>query len=88
MAGDMRYMMATGPFHMRPGDTSRTVVGLVLAAPGKGGDATGDTVDLAELVRKTEFMQKVYDENFRAPQPPDPAVITSTQPLNNGMVIH
>jgi hypothetical protein len=69
-------MMATGPFHMRPHDTSRTVVGLVFAATGKGGDADGTVEDLAELVRKVEFAQKVYDENFRAPQPPDPAVIT------------
>ncbi|MCL2040006.1 MAG: hypothetical protein FWG85_06220 [Bacteroidetes bacterium] len=85
--GDMRYMMATGPFHMRPGDTSRTVVGLVIAATGKGGDADGTDEDLMELVRKVEFMQRVYDENFRAPAAPDYAVITSWEPLNNGMLI-
>jgi len=67
---DMRYLMATGPFNMRPGDTSRTVVGIVLAATGKGGDADGTVEDLAELLRKVEFAQRVYDENFRAPQPP------------------
>jgi hypothetical protein len=86
--GDMRYMMATGPFHMRPGDTSRTVVGLVIAATGKGGDADGTDEDLMELVRKVDFMQKVYDENFRSPQPPYFAVINSWEPLNNGMVIN
>jgi len=85
--GDMRYMMATGPFHMRPMDTARTVVGLVIAATGKGGDADGTEEDLAELVRKVDFMQKVYDENFRAPAPPARSVITEWTPLNNGMMI-
>ena len=85
--GDMRYMMATGPFHMRPMDTARTVVGLVIAATGKGGDADGTDEDLAELVRKVDFMQKVYDENFRAPQPPARAGIIEWTPLNNGMMI-
>jgi hypothetical protein len=73
----MRYMMATGPFHLRPKDTCRTVVGLVIAATGKGGDADGTVEDLAELVRKVMFMQSVYDENFRAPQPPAAAEITN-----------
>lgn len=61
---------------MRPQDTARTVVGLVIAAPSKGGDADGTDADLMELVRKVDFMQKVYDENFRAPQPPLRAAIS------------
>lgn len=85
--GDKRYMMATGPFHLRPGDTSRTVVGLVLAGTGKGGDADGTDADLAELVRKVDFAQSVYDNNFRAPQPPWRSKITEWIPLNNGMII-
>ncbi|MDR0926300.1 MAG: hypothetical protein LBO69_00855 [Ignavibacteria bacterium] len=85
--GDMRYMMATGPFNLRPNDTARTVVGLVIAATGKGGDADGTPDDLTELVRKVDFMQKVYDENFRAPQPPSRAVMAEYTPLNNGMII-
>ena len=85
--GDKRYMMATGPFHLRPGDTSRTVVGLVLAGTGKGGDADGTDEDLKELVRKVDFAQSVYDNNFRAPQPPWRSNITEWKPLNNGMVI-
>lgn len=85
--GDMRYMMATGPFNMRPMDTSRTVVGLILAGTGKGGDADGTDEDLTELIRKTIFAQTVYDNNFRAPMPPDRAVITEWVPLNNGMIL-
>ena len=85
--GDKRYMMATGPFNLRPGDTSRTVVGLVLAGTGKGGDADGTDEDLTELVRKVDFAQTVYDNNFRAPQPPWRANITEWVPLNNGMII-
>lgn len=84
--GDMRYMMATGPFNLRPGDTCRTVVGLVIAATGKGGDADGTDPDLAELVRKVDFMQKVYDENFRAPAPPERANIR-LEAVNNGTII-
>lgn len=85
--GDKRFMMATGEFNMRPGDTVRVVVGMVLANTAKGGEATGDCDDMAELVRKDKFAQIVYDNNFRAPTPPDRAVFLSTEPLNNGVTL-
>ena len=73
--GDRRLMMATGPFHMRPGDSARIVVGIILGGTANGGDATGTTEDMAELIRKVRFAQFVYDNQFRAPKPPDLTVI-------------
>lgn len=101
--GDRRLMMATGPFHMRPGDSARIVVGIVLATTFKGGDADGTVEDMAELIRKVQFAQFVYDNNFIAPVPPREANFKFKRkgppassipvgddgwlPLNNGNVI-
>lgn len=85
--GDKRFMMATGEFNMRPGDTARVVVGMILANTAKGGEADGSCEDMAELARKDMFAQQVYDNNFRAPTPPDRAVIHTVIPLNNGVTI-
>ncbi len=82
--GDKRFMMATGPFHVLPKDTFRTVVAIVLANTAGGEEATGEEDDLAELVRKDIFAQEVYDNNFRAPLPPDPTLFTPTEGGNNG----
>lgn len=86
-AGDKRFMMATGPFNMRPKDTVRVVVGVILANTSKGADADGTVEDVAELVAKDKFAQEVYDNNFRAPQPPERAVINNVTPLNNAIKI-
>ncbi len=85
-AGDKRFLMSTGPFNLRPQDTARVVVGLIMANTTKGGDATGVAPDLDELIRKDKFAQTVYDNNFRAPIPPDAGPIT-WKPLNNAMSI-
>ncbi|MFN8358479.1 MAG: hypothetical protein U0264_01065 [Candidatus Kapaibacterium sp.] len=85
-AGDKRFLMSTGPFVMVPKDTVRVVVGIVFANTSKGADADGTVEDLVETIRKDKFAQKVYDDNFRAPVPPDPAVI-KWRPLNNAMLI-
>lgn len=86
-AGDKRILMATGPFNMRPNDTARVVVGIILANTAKGKDADGTEEDLAELIRKDKFAQEVYDNNFRAPTPPDRSVISFVKPINNGVII-
>ncbi|MBU3740844.1 MAG: hypothetical protein FGM24_01010 [Candidatus Kapabacteria bacterium] len=100
-AGDRRLMMATGPFNVKPGDSARIVVGIVLASTALGGDATGELADMAELTRKVRFAQFVYDNNFRAPTPPDPSDIKGMpspdlavqipavgfMPLNNAVII-
>lgn len=97
--GDKRFMMATGPFNMRPNDTVRVVVGIILANTASGTDADGSDKDAALLIAKDEFAQKVYDNNFQAPKPPDRASFqnpvnlstdTKTQrfkPLNNGIML-
>lgn len=85
-AGDKRFLMATGPFTFLPGDTARTVVGIIFAMPAKGGDADGTTEDLAEMVRKDKFAQQVYDNNFDAPKPPDECNLTY-RPLNNAIML-
>jgi hypothetical protein len=97
--GDRRIMFSTGPFNMRPNDSCRIVVGVILAGTAKGLEADGTTEDMAELVRKTRFAQSVYDNNFRAPQAPDRTVIRSNGGgrwnlpaegwvgLNNAMVV-
>ncbi|MDW7996206.1 MAG: hypothetical protein RMJ46_00810, partial [Bacteroidota bacterium] len=83
--GDKRFLMATGPFNMAPGDTARVVVGLILAATSTGRDPTGSG-DLDELVRKVRFAQSVYDGGFKAPVPPDRPNL-AWSPLNNGVVV-
>lgn len=85
-AGDKRFMMATGPFNFRPGDTARVVVGMILANPSLARDADGTCPDMAELIRKDIFAQSVYDNNFQAPTPPDRGGI-KWQPLNNAIRI-
>lgn len=85
--GDKRYMMATGAFHMRPGDTSRTVVCIMIATPSKTGDADGTREDREGLYTLDLFAQSVYDNNFRAPRPPDQARIKYYEALNNGITI-
>jgi hypothetical protein len=85
--GDKRFMMATGAFHMRPGDTSRTVVCIMIATPSKTGDADGTFEDRQGLKALDIFAQEVYDNNFRAPRPPDPANIKYYEALNNGVTI-
>ncbi len=40
-------------------------------------------MDLAELARKDMFAQVVYDNNFRAPTPPDRSVFLNITQLNN-----
>jgi hypothetical protein len=83
--GDKRFMMATGPFNMRPMDTVRVVVGIILANTSKGSDADGSEEDVQELVRKTKFAIDVYNKNFAAPKPPERAVFLKAEGLNNAV---
>ncbi len=85
-AGDKRFLMATGPFNMAPGDTARVVLGMIFAPPGKGAEATGDSADLSELIRRDKFAQAVYDNAFATPKPPDVGPIT-WKPVNNGVIV-
>ena len=81
--GDKRFLMATGAFNMRPNDTARVVVGILIA-PGVATSPTGEWADMDSLLKLDEFAQKVYDENFVAPRPPDQAN-ANWRPLDNGV---
>lgn len=85
--GDKRFMMATGPFNMKPNDTARVVVGMVMAVPTKGANADGTFEDMEELVFKDKFAQEVYDNNFRTPTPPDRSVIFKQNGYNHSVSI-
>lgn len=93
--GDKRFMMTTGPFHIMPTidingekyrDTVRVVIAIVLANAAEKEEADGTKEDLKELVKRDMFAQRVYDDNFRAPLPPDRADLEVT-PLNNASKI-
>jgi hypothetical protein len=83
-AGDKRFLMATGPFHMLPGDTARVVVGLVMAPAVPNGVPNGTWSNMEKLLNIDRFAQQVYDNNFQAPIPPDPANVT-WRPLDGGI---
>jgi hypothetical protein len=85
--GDKRFMMSTGPFNMRPADTIRVVVGLMIANAASGRDPDGSPEDVQELVALDKFAQEVYDNNFRAPVPPERTNFLEWQPLNNAVEI-
>ncbi|HOV92274.1 MAG TPA: hypothetical protein PLC04_04245 [Candidatus Kapabacteria bacterium] len=85
--GDKRLLMATGPFNMKPNDTARVVVGMVLAVPTKGANADGSYEDMQELVFKDKFAQEVYDNNFRTPTPPDRSIIYRQNGYNHAVAI-
>lgn len=85
-AGDKRFLMSTGPFNMLPGDTARVVIGYLIA-PAKSSAPDGSWDDWDSLRTLDLFAQKVYDENFLAPRPPDPAIV-SWRPLDNGVELH
>lgn len=81
--GDRRFLFSTGPFNMAPGDTARVVVGIMFAY-GNGDVPTGQEADRRNIYAIDTFAQKVYDENFKAPEPPDPAHASWTA-LNGGV---
>jgi hypothetical protein len=86
--GDKRFLMATGPFNMLPGDTARIVVGIMFAYQVNPASApTGTPADMKNLIALDTFAQRVYDDNFAAPTPPEPANVT-WRPLNNGVELH
>jgi hypothetical protein len=85
--GDKRYMMGTGPYHLRPGDTSKVVVGIIIANASKGKDPDGSPEDTKGLATLDRFAQTVYDNNFQAPKPPDRSKIIGATAMNHGVTI-
>lgn len=87
-AADKRFMMATGPFSMLPKDTVRVVVGIILALPSKFREANGTEEDVQNLKRRDMFAQKVYDNHFKAPTPPDNSRFLGYKSYNNAIEIY
>ncbi len=85
--GDKRFMMATGPYHLRPGDTSKVVVGIIIANASKGKDPDGTPEDTKGLEVSDRFAQTVYDNSFQAPKPPDRTQITGVSQMNHSIAI-
>lgn len=83
LAGDKRFLMSTGPFNMVPGDTARVVIGILIA-PAKSANPDGTWEDMDSLIKLDLFAQKVYDNNFLAPRPPDRSNV-EWRPLDNGV---
>lgn len=83
-AGDKRFLMSTGPFNMRPGDTARVVIAVLIAPAKNPTNPDGTWEDMDSLITLDLFAQKVYDENFLAPKAPDRANV-SWRPLDNGV---
>jgi hypothetical protein len=62
-AGDYRTILSTGPFTMLPNDTALIAFQINFALPSLGGEATGETEDLVDLVNKVKLGQRFfYDE--------------------------
>ena len=83
-AGDKRFLMSTGPFNMRPGDTARIVFAVMIAPAKNPSNPDGTWEDMDSLIKLDLFAQKVYDENFLAPKAPDRAYV-DWRPLDNGV---
>lgn len=86
--GDKRLLMATGPFTMAPNDTARVVV-CALIAPGRGNPTIGDVQTngyLDSLINLDIFAQIVYNNNFAAPKPPDPAYVKASG-IDKGVLV-
>jgi hypothetical protein len=60
---DIRALMATGPFHMKPGDDAELSILINFAMPVNGGDATGEWEDMELLVENARNIQRLFCEN-------------------------
>ena len=49
---DIRSNIATGPFHLRPGEKASFAIAYVFAMPAKGGEADGTFEDLTGIVQE------------------------------------
>jgi hypothetical protein len=57
---DYRSLMATGPFHLKPGDAAELSILINFALPVNGGDATGEWYDMEVLVENARDIQSTF----------------------------
>jgi len=77
---DRRYMMASGPFRLEPGDVQEIAYGIVWAR------GSGNLDSVTELRDASRAAQVLYEANFAEPERPDPPTITLT-PLDRAVSI-
>ena len=76
---DRRFVMATGPFTIEPGDAQEIVFGLVWAR------GTDNLDSITKLRQADALAQAAFDVNFELPQPPVSPQVSVTE--LNGQVI-
>ena len=76
---EIRTLMASGPFHMLPGDTVHFAIGLIFAKPAFPHDTSkrGNIEDMEELIEKTIAARNWY--NFEKELPRDTSKILSEE---------
>ena len=79
---DRRFLMASGPFTINPGDTQEIVFGIVWSQASDGG-ALGS---VAKLKNDDALAQSAFDADFEVPRPPD-APIVNAQPLDGAVAL-
>lgn len=67
---DGDFIYGSGYFPLRAGETQRFSLALVY---GEGG---GPQVDIADLLKNRETVQKIYNSDYRFPPPPEKPVLT------------
>ena len=67
-ADDRRFLMSSGPFVLKPGDT-QVIVGSKIIAPG-----TDNLSSITALRFFDSYAQNAFDNDFVLPQPPGPSV--------------
>ena len=78
--GDRRFVMASGPFTINPGDQQEIIFGIVFAIGADNWDS------VAKLRQVDAAAQSAFDVNFNLAQPPNPPVVTVT-PLDGEVVL-
>ncbi len=62
--GDKRFLMATGPFHMLPGQKAKIAVAIVFAHGSKGGESDGTSEDLVGVAELTRKAREKYEQEL------------------------
>lgn len=73
---DRRFMMTTGPFTFRPGDSTEIIAAIIV---GQGADRK---TSISALKYYDRFAQTAYELDFDLPEPPAPPVVNATSASN------
>ena len=72
-ADDRRFVMATGPFEIQPGDRQEIVFGIVY------GQGSNNLNSVTELKKADGLAQQAFDVNFNLPVPPAQPQVSVTE---------